>query len=202
MDLSSSDYGVSLLNRSKYGCDLKGNVMRLSLLRSPKWPDPTADRGEHVIEYSLYPHKGPWRESRTVEQGYEYNYPLLIELLPEHAGPERKAARSTAAKAGREGKPGGLPTSHSFIRLSPSNLVLTTVKKAEDSDAWIFQWYEAKGIESEAELTLPFPADRVLLSDAMEGDGPPLPFEKNTLRYLTKKNGLVTLKVTFKSQGF
>jgi len=63
-DVSKDDYGVSLINNSKYGYDIKDNVMRLSLLRSPKWPDPTADRGEHQIEYSLYPHNEDWKESK------------------------------------------------------------------------------------------------------------------------------------------
>ena len=85
-DLSQSDYGVSLLNKSKYGYDIKGNLMRLSLLRSPKWPDPTADRGEHVIEYSIYGHKGGWEEGRTVQRGYELNTPLIPVMVEPRRG--------------------------------------------------------------------------------------------------------------------
>ncbi len=76
-DLSDNNYGVSLLNNSKYGYDIKDNVMRLSLLRSPKWPDPTTDMGTHSIEYSLYPHKGNWKDANTVRKGYEFNHPLI-----------------------------------------------------------------------------------------------------------------------------
>ncbi|MCP4642928.1 MAG: alpha-mannosidase, partial [bacterium] len=50
-DLSEGDYGVSLLNDCKYGYDIKDNVMRLSLLRSPVDPDPHADEGEHHFTY-------------------------------------------------------------------------------------------------------------------------------------------------------
>jgi alpha-mannosidase len=46
-DLSEGGYGVSLLNDSKYGYDIKNNVMRLTLLNSPVFPDPEADRGIH-----------------------------------------------------------------------------------------------------------------------------------------------------------
>jgi len=53
-DLSAGQYGVSLINASKYGYDIKGNLMRLSLLRSPKYPDPFADMGKHSIRYALY----------------------------------------------------------------------------------------------------------------------------------------------------
>jgi hypothetical protein len=45
VDLSEGDYGVSLLNDCKYGHDIRDNVMRLSLLRSPTSPDPEADQG-------------------------------------------------------------------------------------------------------------------------------------------------------------
>ena len=60
MDLSEGDYGVSLLNDCKYGHDIRDNVMRLSLLRSPTSPDPEADQGEHGFAYSLLPHAGGW----------------------------------------------------------------------------------------------------------------------------------------------
>ena len=49
VDLSEGDYGVSLLNDCKYGHDIKDNVIRISLLRSPSDPDPEADRGEHRL---------------------------------------------------------------------------------------------------------------------------------------------------------
>ena len=53
-DISETSHGLSLLNDCKYGYDAKGNVLRLSLLRSPEWPDPHADEGQHEFTYSLY----------------------------------------------------------------------------------------------------------------------------------------------------
>jgi hypothetical protein len=47
-DLSEHDYGVSILNDSKYGFATCGNMMRLSLLRAPKAPDAHADMGELI----------------------------------------------------------------------------------------------------------------------------------------------------------
>jgi len=44
-DLGDGKHGLSVINNSKYGYDAVGNVLRLSLLRSPTWPDPEADRG-------------------------------------------------------------------------------------------------------------------------------------------------------------
>jgi alpha-mannosidase len=176
-DLSGGDYGVSLLNKSKHGYDIKGSMMRLSLLRSPKSPDPTADRGKHSMEYSLYPHKGNWRDAGTVKRGYEYNNDLIAVMGSSHKGK--------------------LPQSKSFVQLAPSNLVLTTIKKAEESNAWIYQWYDGGKEESDAVLTMPQTPKKVVLSNFLENDGSPVPFEKNVVKVKTKKNGMVTLKVYY-----
>ncbi|HTY39086.1 MAG TPA: glycoside hydrolase family 38 C-terminal domain-containing protein [Bacteroidota bacterium] len=176
-DLSDGSYGVSLLNNSKYGYDIKGNIMRLSLLRSPKWPDPTTDRGKHTIEYALYPHKGTWREANTVQRGYEFNYPLLSVLTDVHKG--------------------DLPVQQSFVQLTPSNLVLTGLKKAEDGDAWIVQWYDASGEPSMATVTFPRAPKRVVLSNFLEGEKSELAIEKNVVHVPTGKSSVVTIKVSF-----
>ncbi len=73
-DLSEGDYGVSLLNDCKYGYDIKDNVMRLTLIKSPIHPDPNADIGEHQFTYSLYPHAGDWRSGGTIQEAYRLNY--------------------------------------------------------------------------------------------------------------------------------
>ena len=75
-DLGDGQHGFSLINNSKYGYDAVGNLLRLTLLRSPKWPDPDADMGHHHFQYALYPHAGTWKDAMTVRHGYEYNYPL------------------------------------------------------------------------------------------------------------------------------
>ena len=174
-DLSQDDYGVSLLNRAKYGHDIKGQTIRLSLLRSPKWPDPTADRGKHAIEYALYPHAGRWREASTFRRGAEYNAPLLSVVTDRHRGDR--------------------PALASFVKLAPDRYVLSSIKKAEDSAAWIVQWYDAKGEDGIAELTLPFTPKRAVVTSFLEEDGAPLAFEKNVLRVPTRKNAIVTVKV-------
>ena len=176
-DLSQDDYGVSLLTRSKYGFDIKGNTMRLSLLRSPKWPDPTADRGKHSIEYALYPHAGRLEKALVTRKGFEYNNPLIAVVTDRHKGK--------------------LPAQHSFVELQPANLVLTTLKKAEDSNAWIVQWYDAKGEQTDATLTLPNVPKRVLSSNALEEDGAPVSFKNNVVGVRTRKSGVTTLKILY-----
>jgi alpha-mannosidase len=176
-DVSSGGYGVSLLNNSKYGYDIKGNTIRLSLLRSPKWPDPTADRGKHTIGYSVLPHAGTWKEANIVRRGYEYNNPLIVTLESAHKG--------------------ALAPVNSFVGLSPANVVLSTVKKAEDSDAWVLQWFESANQETLASLTLPRVPKKVVMTDFLEKDGESIPFKGKVVPVLTKKNSVVTIKVTF-----
>lgn len=77
-DLSERDYGVSLLNNCKYGYDVKGNVLRLSLLRSARQPDYLQDLGHHAFTYSLLPHKGDFVEGNTVCSAYALNQPMKV----------------------------------------------------------------------------------------------------------------------------
>lgn len=174
---SGNGFGVSLLNNSKYGYDIKGSVMRLSLLRSPVWPDPSADRGMHSIDYAIYSHSGTWKSGGTEREGYDFNYPLIASLGTRHAG--------------------NLPPSYSFFSLSPANLVLTIAKKAEDSSAWVIEWYDASGQDSKADLVLPTKPKIVVESNFLEEDGKPLPFKGKHVFVETKKNSIQTIKVYF-----
>jgi len=176
-DLSESAFGVSLLNTSKYGYDVKGNTLRLSLLRSPVWPDPTADRGKHSIDYALYPHAGPLREANTVRRGYEMNNPLIAVL-------------GTVQK-------GALPREHAFVRLSPDHLVLTSIKRAEDSNDWVLQWYDAKGESATATLTFDRPPARARATSFVEDDGVTLPVEGAVVRVPSRSRAVTTVKVSF-----
>ncbi|QPG73271.1 hypothetical protein FOA43_000579 [Brettanomyces nanus] len=72
IDFSDFNYGVSLLNNNKYGGNVHTNVMTLSLLRAPKYPDPTADIGKHTFSYALMPHSGNL-SYQTVRAGWEFN---------------------------------------------------------------------------------------------------------------------------------
>jgi alpha-mannosidase len=111
-DLGDGQHGFSLINQSKYGYDDKDNVLRLSLLRSPTWPDAEADRGHQHFSYALYPHAGTWKDALTERASYEYNYKLKAMQVEAHTG--------------------NLPAEHSYRAVSPENVVLTAVKKAED----------------------------------------------------------------------
>lgn len=80
-DFSEHNYGVSILNDSKYGFATVGKVMRLSLLRAPKAPDAHADMGHQSIRWAIFPHKGSL-SSATVKAAYAFNNPLRLLSAP------------------------------------------------------------------------------------------------------------------------
>ncbi len=148
IDVSGADYGASLLNDCKYGHDVNGSTMRLTLLRCSYEPDPTPDQGHHEITYSLYPHKGDWKTADTVRRGYELNNPLLP-LVTETRG-------------------GRLPAKHSFLEVSPSNIIVTALKKAEESDDLILRFYECEGRGGTASISFGMPARSARETNLME----------------------------------
>jgi len=97
MDLSDGGYGVAILNNGKYGHKCLENVLDINLLRSPGYPDPTADRGRHEFTYSLYPHRGNCGEGGVIRAAYELNVPLRVTKLGQSAGslPIRASILST-----------------------------------------------------------------------------------------------------------
>jgi alpha-mannosidase len=175
-DLSDASHGFSLLNDSKYGYDAKDNVLRLSLLRSPTFPDPEADQGTHEFTYSLFPHGGTWKEAMTIQQGYALNYPLLVIPTTQHSGL--------------------LPPSKSFFAPAENNVVITAVKKAADDNSLIIRYYEWAGKKSTVHLTLSQPATAAWETNLMEGDPTPLDLQTdNIVAIPTSPYEIKTVKV-------
>ena len=142
----SGTFGLSLLNDCKYGFDVKDNTMRISLVHGATDPDPEADRGEHSMVYSLYPHGGDWKQAETFRRGYELNNPLIARTAMVH--------------------PGAWPSALSFFEVAPENVILSAVKKESGyfSRATIIRLYEVCGRETEVRINTPDPVE------AMETD--------------------------------
>jgi len=175
-------HGLSILNQSKYGYDAVGNVLRLTLLRSPKWPDAEADMGHHHFHYALYPHAGTWKDALTVRHGYEYNYPLTAVVTTAH--------------------PGSLPASHSFASVTPENVVLTAVKKAEDANGLIFRVYEWAGKETTAEFHVPPGATSATVTNLMETpEGAPLAVIGDVVKTPIHPYEILTIRVDYPNGG-
>jgi alpha-mannosidase len=158
-DLGNSTNGLSIINESKYGYDAKDNVLRLTLLRSPVYPDPNADRGHHRFSYTLYPHVSDWKTALTVRHGYEYNYKLKAIQVAPHTGK--------------------LPIEYSFIAMDNKNLVLTAVKKAEDTNSLILHFYEWAGKDGAVTIHFPSGAQSAIFTNLMEKpEGIPIPIAR------------------------
>ncbi|HVP53995.1 MAG TPA: glycoside hydrolase family 38 C-terminal domain-containing protein [Candidatus Eisenbacteria bacterium] len=178
-DRVGSIHGFSLLNDSKYGYDAKDNVLRLSLLRGPTYPDPNADQGHHEFTYSLYPHAGTWKEAMTVRQGYEVNYPLMATTTTRHQGT--------------------LPPSQSFFGTQEDNVVITAIKKDADDSSLIVRFYEWTGKKGDIHLTLPEKATSASATNLMESVEAPLSLDATgkVVTVPTNPYEIKTVKVTF-----
>lgn len=127
-DLSEQGYGVSLLNDSKYGYDIKDNVIRLSLLKGATYPDHEADQGEHEFVYSLYPHRGHWLAGKTVQEAWALNQPLVA-----------------VPGQGEQGE-------YSMFTVEGMPVAIDAVKKAANSTQVVMRFHEYSGGRGEVKL--------------------------------------------------
>lgn len=175
VDLSEGDYGLSLLNDCKYGHDIRDQVIRLSLLRSPTWPDPQADQGSHHFAYALLPHAGPWG-SDTIAQAYALNDPLLVYQAP----------------AGTNQPPLAWD---SLIQVNRPNVVIETVKPAENGQGIIVRLYEAQRQRGKVTLSTPFPLLAVWQTNLLEENEVELPCSSREVTLAIKPYQIITLRL-------
>ena len=180
-DLSEATYGVSILNDSKYGFAVAGDVMRLSLLRAPKAPDADADMGRHNMRYGIFPHDGPL-DYRTVREAFKFNTPLRVVA---------RDALGEGVSAETEKLLG------SFKVLEADNLVLETIKRGEDDEdvsrgelpvkkgkSIILRIYDAMGGKSRGILSWGnLAVNKVIKVNALEDDLEDLTSDVTTVEY-------------------
>lgn len=128
-DVSEGGYGVAMLNDCKYGHSAHEGEIDLTLIKSGIEPNATTDQEEHFFTYSLYPHAGTWRESDAPQEAYKLNQP------------------SYAANGGKAGE------SFSFASTDHDNVILETVKKAENGKGIILRVYENRNMRTNAAIT-------------------------------------------------
>lgn len=174
-DVSGPGYGVSLLNDSKYGWDYHGNVLRLSLLRAPLWPDSLADRGRHTFRFAVYPHAGDWRAAATERRAAEYNVPLVAREEPAH--------------------PGRLGRAFSFVSVRPDNVHVSWLKRAEDTDAFVLRLVEWHGQPAEARISLACPIHSAREADLLEDPGAVMPVDGRTVSVKMRPYEIATLLI-------
>lgn len=178
VDLSDGRYGVSIINNGKYGCSVKDNTIGLTLLRSPKDPNKFADIGEHNFTYSIYFHKGDYREGKVIREGIRLNQPTIAFVSDAHKG--------------------SLPAKFSFVQIEPDNLIVSVFKKAEKSDEFILRFYETEGKETPAVLQFLGNIENAEETDLLERPQKSIENSANKIMLTTSPYEIKTVKVRMK----
>lgn len=174
-DLSDNSFGLAVLNDCKYGYSAKDGHIALTLLRSANDPQPKQDCTHHTFTYSLYPHAGPAAISCVVQEGYSLNCPLYTMF-------------SNAQK-------GAWPERFSLACVDADNIILETVKRAEDSDALILRLYETWNRATDCSIRFGRLMEMAAQCDMMEENEALLQVEGNRLRLHFRPFEIKTLKV-------
>ncbi|HOJ10758.1 MAG TPA: glycoside hydrolase family 38 C-terminal domain-containing protein [Clostridiales bacterium] len=188
-DLSEGGYGVSILNDCKYGYDIKDNEMRITLLKAPVYPDPVADKGTHEFVYSLYPHIGDWINGNVVNAGYELNVPLKAICINKDKNDQKSASQGVKnAKA-------SLPPVASFVQIDKVNVIIDTLKAAEDGDGLIMRLYESSGRRGKVKISTELDITNVTECNLMEEDEGRIDFKNGELCIDIKPYEIKTLRL-------
>ena len=171
MDLSEGHYGVSLLNDCKYGHSVQDSNMALTLIKSGIEPNPTADQEEHVFTYAIYPHAEGWRAAGTVDEAYKLNQPL--------------AAETNAADA----------DAYSFASVDRANVVLETVKMAEDGNGIVLRMYESENALTKVKLTVNTAFEKAYICNLLEEIESEAAVHGKTIEVVLKPYEVVTVLV-------
>ncbi|MBW2581172.1 MAG: alpha-mannosidase, partial [Deltaproteobacteria bacterium] len=188
VDLSEGDYGVSLLNDCKFGHDIRDNVMRLTLLRGTTAPDPMADLGEHSFKYSLFPHTGSWDE-RTVAEAYALNDPVFV-------------YQSTMDDRPQAGENSALVFLYqqAFIQVDHPNIVIETIKRAEDGNGVIVRLYESQRQRGEFTMSTAFELNSAWRTNILELNQKEIFVAGNQLKFQIKPYQILTLRLVEKAR--
>jgi alpha-mannosidase len=177
-DLSEPGFGVSLLSDARYGYSTFGNMMALSLMRGTASPDPQADIGVHRFRYALFPHAGDWRQAGTVGEAARFNRALLW---------------TTGAPPAILAQP--------LVAVAPANVVVDTIKPAEDGNGWVVRLYESGGGSTAARLTFGVPVRSVHRSNTLEDRLEPLRLEAGICTFPLRPFQIATLRIGCDAHG-
>ena len=175
IDLSEDDYGISILNDCKYGCDIHDGVIGLTLLKSPVYPNPDADREHHEFSYSLYPHRGGWKAAGTIQKAYEFNNPMEVRI--------------------KEDGGGTLVPGQALVRPDRDNVAVEVIKPADDGNGYIIRLYEAFNRNSDIRLMMGAPVRVAWQCDMLEHDQAGLRTDGNTVTVHMKPYEIKTVRV-------
>lgn len=177
MDISENGFGVALLTDSKYGYDADYQKMGLTLLKSATDPYQHADKGSHYFVYALYPHSGDVYHSDVIDQGYDFNVPLLIqEDISLRKAPEL------------------------LLMWQNTHVILDTVKVAEDEDCLIYRFFETENKQDLIEIMLDQSVESVWECNLLEENIQNLPIDNHKIECIFKPFEIKTFKVKRKME--
>jgi alpha-mannosidase len=154
--LAEENRGFAILNDCKYGVNVLGNSINLTLLKAALAPDMTADRGRQEFTYAFYAWNGSLAESEVVRQAYDLNCPAI-----------------TASGAAGE---------RSLFSVDAPNVIIEAVKPAEDgSGDIIVRLYEGKRMKTRCALTTSLPVVQAQQTDMLENVQEGLLCEEGTI---------------------
>ncbi|MBD3228784.1 MAG: hypothetical protein GF329_11415 [Candidatus Lokiarchaeota archaeon] len=198
LDLSEESFGVSMLNRTRYGFDVRydedlKNILRMTILRVPKYPSsgspitsiiPSKEfhkQTKFSVDYSLSIHKGDWITNESHRKGIEFNVPVITREI-------EKVSKSNSVLH--------VPTS--IITIEPSNIILSTLKQCEDDNSIILRIFETTGSEAEVKIKLndQFQINKAEEVDILELNPKPIEsFSENKISLTIKKFEIKTIKI-------
>ena len=187
-DISDGIRGVTFMNKGLPAVEIVKDSLYITLLRSinelsadgiagPFVPTPDAlELKSYTFEYALQLHDGDWRQAETYKQAQEfYHLPIATQA---------------------EGN-GDLAPELSFIEISPNNLILSALKKAEDSDEVILRFFETRGEATIARVKVFREIKRAVLVDLLEKEDKEIPFTRRGFTLQVNPFEIVTLKLRF-----
>ncbi len=182
VDLSEGGYGVSLINDCKYGHDIHGNIMRISLLRGSTYPDETADLAQHTFTYAIRPHHDDWRNG-TIPAAYHLNNPPII-FQPQDPAPMTN------------------PALDSLVTVDQSHVIIETVKQAEDGNGIIVRLYDSHRRRGHVQLTSAFDIASANVTNLLEevSEDVELQVDKRQVTFMIKPFQIITLRLVPEAQ--
>jgi alpha-mannosidase len=144
-------------------------------------PDPLADAGEHDFKYSLYPHAGSWNED-TQREAYLLNDPIIV-------------YRSKV-----EGKKSDTSPSHlqSLVSVSSPNVIIETIKQAEDGDGMIVRLYESQRKRGHVQVRFGREVDSAWVTNLLEENETALSVDQDSIPLNLRPYQIMTLRVKLK----
>lgn len=162
--------GVAVLNDCKYGISADGERMSLTLLKAAAAPALHTDKGVHHFTYSVMPFTENFFDSHVVQESYELNCPVIV-------------------KAGKA-------VDKSLLRVSASNVIVETVKCAEDgSGDIIVRMYESKNSYTNCKLNFGFDVKEAYITNMLEENVEKVEVQNNSVELRFKAFEVVTLRV-------